>query len=224
MVRLRWHGKDRSAAASKDVETAADVFAFPISPAQEHLWCHHKKYPDSPVYNASFRWRFDGALDTSILERTFNEIVRRHEVLRSTFNETDGGSVQLVAPDLLLHLVETDLRSLPPAMRDNEMERLCTAEARTPFDLRTGPLLRIGLLRMADEHYVFTLTLHHIICDGWSIGIIMDELHQIYASLAEGRKIDVPELAIQYGDYVVWQRDQITSDAIGDQLSYWKKS
>jgi thioesterase domain-containing protein/non-ribosomal peptide synthetase component F/NRPS condensation-like uncharacterized protein len=224
MVGLGLHGTeaDGSAAASKDA-AAADVFAFPVSPAQEHLWRHHKKNPDSPVYNASFRWRFDGPLDAGILERTFNEIVRRHEILRSTFNETDDGSVQLVAPALVLRLVETDLRSLPPSTRDNEMERLCTNEAKKPFDLRSGPLLRIGLLRMADRHYVFTLTLHHIICDGWSIGIIMEELHQIYTAFAEGRRSDLPELNIQYADYVVWQKDHITSDAIGSQLSYWRR-
>lgn len=214
---------DEATAALSDAGAATDVFAFPLSSAQQPLWHHYKRNPDSPVYNASFRWRFDGPLDAGILERTFNEIVRRHEILRSTFDESDDGPVQVVAPSLDLHLLETDLRSLPLSARDSEMDSLCAGEARKPFDLRSGPLLRIGLLRMADAHHVFTLTLHHIICDGWSIGIIMDELHQIYTALAEGQSNALPELDIQYADYAVWQKEHIASDAIRDQLSYWRK-
>ena len=225
MVGLGSQGAEanETTAVSSDAGAATDLFAFPLSSAQEPLWRHYKKNPDSPVYNASFRWRFDGPLDAGILERTFNEIVRRHEILRSTFDETDDGPIQLVAPFLALHLLETDLRSLPPSTRDGEMDRLCNDEARKPFNLRSGPLLRIGLLRMADTHRVFTLTLHHIVCDGWSISIIMDELQQIYTAFAQGRPSALPDLDIQYADYVVWQKDQITSDAIDHQLSYWKK-
>jgi thioesterase domain-containing protein/non-ribosomal peptide synthetase component F len=223
MALFRLLGRKINGSVSKDTEASADVFAFPLSPAQEQLWRHNESNPNSPVYNASFRWRFDGALDGYILERTFNEIVRRHEVLRCTFDETDAGPVQLVAPSLALHLVETDLRSLPASARDIEMEQLCANEAREPFDLRSGPLLRIGLLRMEDTYYVFTLTLHHIICDGWSIGIIMEELQQIYTAFAQGRKSDLPELDIQYPDFVVWQKDHIKSDAIESQLSYWRR-
>lgn len=225
MVRSKSQGAEanETAASSSDVGTASDVFAFPLSSAQAPLWHHYKRNPASPVYNASFRWRFDGPLDAGILGRTFNEIVRRHEILRSTFDEADDDPIQLVAPSLDLHLLETDLRPLSPSTRDSEMDRVCAEEARKPFDLRSGPLLRIGLLRMADTHYVFTLTLHHIICDGWSIGIIMDELQRIYTALAEGRKSDLPELDIQYADYAVWQKEHARSDVIGNQLSYWRK-
>jgi len=117
-----------------------------------------------------------------------------------------------------------DLRSLSPEQREAEMDRLSAEEARRGFDVTQGPLLRIGLLRMKDEVSILTLTIHHLLCDGWSIGLIMEELQQIYSAFAEGKPSPLSPLAIQYADYVVWQREQLTSEGIAQQLAYWKTS
>ena len=215
-------GNTGMAKASNAADAVVDTYAFPLSAAQEQMWRSCRKKPGNAAYNASFRWRFDGPLDVHLLQRTFNEIVRRHDTLRTTFTQSNDGPRQLVSPSLTLPMTEVDLRMLAESSREAEMNWLCEDEARRAFDLTKGPLVRVGLLRMADEQYILTLTLHHIICDGWSIAIIMDELQQIYTAFVEDRKISLPNLDIQYADYVIWQRENLASEEIAQQLSYWQ--
>ncbi len=187
------------------------------------MWYADRSWPGCSLFNASFRWKLTGPLDTAILERSFNEVVRRHEILRATFVEREGAPVQFIAPSLDLKIAVRDLRSLPASQRDAEMDRTCAEEAKKSFDLVTGPLIRVGLLQMEDEQYVLTLTLHHIVIDGWSVSLIMEELQAIYGAYATGKESPLPELAIQFGDYVVWHKEWIASPEIRQQLEHWKK-
>jgi non-ribosomal peptide synthetase component F/thioesterase domain-containing protein/acyl carrier protein len=205
------------------VDNDAELYAFPLSPVQEQMWHAFLSHPKSPIYNASFRWQLEGSLDPRLIERSFEEIIRRHEVLRARFGVVEGEPRQLIAPEMKVGIARTDLSGMPPAERDAEFDRMSAVEAQTCFDLKTGPLLRIGLIRMEAKRHVLTLTLHHIICDGWSIGIIMEELQKIYAAFAEGKPSPLPELPIQYGDFVVWQKEFLQREEIRQQLAFWKK-
>jgi len=163
----------------------AELYAFPLSPVQERMWHAFLRNPESPIFNASFRWQLEGSLDPGLIELSFEEIIRRHEVLRAHFGVVEGDPRQLIAPEMKITIAHSDLSGMLAAERDAEFDQMSVVEAQTCFDLRTGPLLRIGLIRMEPKRHVLTLTLHHIICDGWSIGIIMEELQKIYAALAE---------------------------------------
>ncbi|WP_407152756.1 alpha/beta fold hydrolase [Bradyrhizobium sp. ORS 86] len=194
-----------------------DVLAFPISPAQKRIWLAHD---DQPAYNASFRWALTGRLDLPVLQRCFNDIVARHEALRATFARIDGELHQLISSSLRLLIPVTDLSSLPTSDRDTEVERMCLAEATRPFNLEKGPLIRVGLLHIAEEQYVLMLTLHHIICDGWSIGVIMRELRTLYSALSEGKPPTLAPLPIQFPDYVIWSAERARSSR-EQELAYW---
>jgi len=209
--------------AKRSAVVAEDAFVFPLSPAQSKMWYADRARPGNPAYNASFRWKLTGPINVRVLSRVFNEIVRRHEILRATFTEIDGNPAQIIAPSIHLNIPLRDLRSLLPVDRETEMDRLCLEEATRSFDLRKGPLVRLGLLRMDDEEHILMFTLHHIVSDGWSIGLIMEELQKIYAAYAEGCESPLPELAIQYPDYVIWQQDFLAEPESVRQREYWKK-
>jgi Condensation domain len=154
---------DRSAKENED------LFAFTLSPVQKRIWQAYCEAPTSTVYNASFRWNLEGPVQPALIEESFRQIIDRHEILRTTFTDANGRPEQVVAPHTPLRVSQTDLRDLPQGERMAEMDRLCAIEAQTPFDLRSGPLLRVGLLRLETEHFVLMLTLHHIVTDGWSM-------------------------------------------------------
>src|SRR6185369_11640533 len=153
-----------------------EVFVFPLSFAQQRLWFLHLIDPQSSAYNMPFALRLLGRLDIPALERTLNEIVRRHEVLRTTFDELDGEPVQLIAAAQQLELPLTDLSDLPPQQREGETRRLALQNALQPFDFARGPLLRASLLRLAEEEHVLSVTMHHIVSDGWSMGVLVHEV------------------------------------------------
>jgi non-ribosomal peptide synthetase component F/thioesterase domain-containing protein len=216
-------GEQQAGQIPAQTNAEEEVFAFPLSPAQRRMWSADEAQVGNPAYNASFRWSLIGPLQPSILERAFNEIVRRHEILRATFTRIEGEPLQLIAPSLELSIETKDLRYLPVEQREVEMDQISAQEARRRFNLKTGPLVRLGLLRLDDQRYVLMLTLHHIVSDGWSIGLIMEELQKIYSAYAEGREAPLPELRIQYPDYVVWQREELAREEVRRQLAYWKK-
>src|SRR5690349_5579448 len=182
-----------------------ELLAFPLSPGQRRMWLANDEWPGNPAYNASFRWTVEGPLDLSALQRSFNQIVGRHEILRTTFGAIDGVVHQLIQPSLQLLIPVTDLRHRAAVGVGDEIERICAAEAGRGFNLERGPLIRVGLLRVTDARYILMLTLHHIICDGWSIGVIMRELQQLYSADVEGRASPLVPLSIQFSDYVIWR-------------------
>ncbi|MGH9668275.1 MAG: condensation domain-containing protein, partial [Bryobacteraceae bacterium] len=208
--------KTASAASGEE-----ELFALPLSLAQERMFAADRQCPGNAAYNASFRLRLEGPLDAALFDKVIGEIVRRHEILRTTFISSGGQAVQLIRPWVDVPVTVEDLRGLPASGRQAVMERLCGEEARQPFDLSTGPLIRVRLLQLDEDDYVLTLTLHHIVCDGWSIGILLSEIENIYRAYAAGKPSPLSEPSIQYADYVLWQKDWLeTADLIG-QIVYW---
>jgi amino acid adenylation domain-containing protein len=195
----------------------------PLSFAQRRLWFLAQMGAGSAFYNLPLLYDLVGPLDVATLERCLAEIVRRHDVLRTTFTIHDGEPVQVIAPTLTLDLPVFDLSTRAEAEQAEELQRLIDEQARRPFDLDRGPLIRTVLLKRSDEVHCLLLTLHHIIGDAWSLGIFMSELAALYEAFAAGRPSPLPELAVQYADYTVWQRDRSGGEALRRQLDYWKK-
>ena len=200
-----------------------EVYVFPASYAQQRLWFLDQFEPGSPFYNIPAAVRLSGRLNVAALERTFQEIVRRHETLRTTFDTVEGQPVQIIALEAPFSLPLSDLSHLLPEEREEEALRLAVEEARRPFDLTRGPLLRVQLLRLAEQEHVILLTMHHIISDGWSIGVLVRELGTIYPMFAAGRSSPLPELPIQYADYASWQQEWLTGAVLEEQLDYWRQ-
>jgi amino acid adenylation domain-containing protein len=197
--------------------------AFPLSFSQRRLWFLDQLEPGSAFYNFPLAVPFNVAVNTSVLERAINEIVKRHEALRTTFTAVDGEPMQVVLPSLALPLTVIDLRHLGPDVQDAEMIRLGAEMAQRPFDLAGGPLLRTALLRRDQDHHVFLLVMHHIISDGWSLGIFWRELIAVYNSFYIGRPSPLPDLPIQYADFAVWQRERLQGEKLAELTSYWKQ-
>ncbi|HEX6747845.1 MAG TPA: non-ribosomal peptide synthase/polyketide synthase [Longimicrobium sp.] len=197
--------------------------ALPLSFAQERLWFIDRLEPGSAVYNMFVARRLEGALDEAALEWSLGEIVRRHEALRTVFAEADGAPVQVIAPFDGFALPVEDLSGLGEADREAAVRRRVGEEASRPFDLAAGPLFRAALLRLGEEDHVLLLSMHHIVSDGWSMGVLFRELAALYAAYREGGESPLPELAVQYADYAVWQREQLEGEALDRQLSYWRE-
>ncbi|HEU4561891.1 MAG TPA: amino acid adenylation domain-containing protein, partial [Longimicrobium sp.] len=197
--------------------------ALPLSFAQERLWFIDRLEPGSAVYNMPVARRLGGALDRAALERSLGEIVRRHQALRTVFGEVDGSPVQVIAPfDGFVVPVE-DLSALGEADREAAVRRRAVEEAARPFDLSAGPLFRAALLRLGEEDHVLLLSMHHIVSDGWSLGVLSREFSTLYEAYREGRESPLPELAVQYADYAVWQREQLEGEVLDRRLSYWRE-
>ena len=197
---------------------------LPLSFAQERLWLIDRLQPGSAAYNIPAALRLCGELDLKALEATFAELDRRHESLRTTFREVGGQLVQVVHPTGLQALRRIDLSGLVAERREGEARRLARDDARRPFDLVAGPLLRLTLLQLRvqpGEHQLL-LTQHHIISDGWSMGILVRELGALYPAFHEGRPSPLPEPALQYADFAVWQREGLAGGELEIQLGYWR--
>ncbi|HEX7240243.1 MAG TPA: amino acid adenylation domain-containing protein, partial [Longimicrobiaceae bacterium] len=197
---------------------------LPLSFAQERLWFLDRLEPGSAVYNIPLAWRLDGALDAAALERALGEIVRRHEALRTVFRETEAGPVQVIAPFAGFVLAVRDLAGLGEGEREEEVERLAGEDASRPFDLSAGPLFRAGLLRLGGEEHVLLLCMHHVVSDGWSMGVLFRELSVLYQAYRERRESPLVELPVQYADYAAWQREQLRGEALERQLGFWRET
>jgi amino acid adenylation domain-containing protein len=196
--------------------------SIPASAAQEHLWLFDQILPGTPFFNLPYALRLLGVLNVVVLEQSFNEIVRRHEVLRTTFVRTCEQLVQVIVPTLAVTLTVEDLRGFPTAVREGESQRLAQEEAQKPFDLARGPLLRIRLLRLAEQEHLLLITMHHIVSDGWSLGVLGHELAALYDAYMAGSLSPLPELPMQYGDFAYWQRQWRSNSISVAQLSYWQ--
>jgi amino acid adenylation domain-containing protein len=203
--------------------TSTQTCIFPPSFAQQRLWFLDQLEPGNPAYNISRAIYLTGPLQVPTLEAAINQIVQRHESLRTTFATTDGNPVQVVRDECAIHLSIIDLSAWPPEERSNEEQRLAREEAHSPFDLNKGPLLRAVLVRLSEEEHVLLLTLHHIISDGWSAGIMFRELATLYEAFRAGKEPPLQTLPIQYPDYAVWQREWLQGEVLEKQLSYWRR-
>ena len=199
---------------------------LPLSFAQERMWFLHQLDPLSPVYNMPAAFRLEGRLAPERLEETLRAVVRRHEALRTTFRLEDGQPVQVVSPEPGHLLAEIDLRALPPALREAELRRQAAEEVLRPFDLAAGPLLRATFLRLSGKETgeaALILVQHHIVSDGWSLGVLVREVVAIYASLLAGVPPALPDLPIQYADFAAWQRTWLQGERLEREMSYWKE-
>ena len=200
-----------------------EVFVLPVSLIQERLWALDRMNPGNPTWSVPVRFRLQGPLDPALLERAFNQIIQRHEVLRTTFTVVDGQPAQVIKTSLEIEVPVIDLRHFAKPERDAEVDRLSFNEARWRFDLAVGPLFRVTLLRVEDNEHVMLVTPHHSVIDYLSIGLISNELGALYEATSRNVDAVLSELTIQYGDYAVWQREQSESPAVQKELAYWKE-
>jgi amino acid adenylation domain-containing protein/thioester reductase-like protein len=205
------------------IEPADREGRLPLSFAQQRLWFLEQLGDLGGTYHIPMRLRLRGALDRDALVRALDGIVARHEALRTTFAQVDGVPEQRIAPaDVGFHLVEHDLGGRADA--DAELGRLVAEEAGAPFDLQPGPLIRGRLIRLAADDHVLLLTMHHIVSDGWSMGVLTSELSALYAAHREGTEADLPALPVQYADYAAWQRRWVEGEVLQAQADYWTQT
>ncbi|MGZ4031469.1 MAG: condensation domain-containing protein, partial [Tumebacillaceae bacterium] len=194
-----------------------------LSYSQQRLWFVFQLEPENPAYNISSDVRITGEADVEILERCFNEIIRRHEVLRTTFHNDNGVPVQQFHDDVKLTIPVIDLSDLPEAERKAEVDRLLTKEVTTPFDLTVAPLMRLTLLKLGENESVLSLSIHHIVSDGWSSGVFINEMAALYEAYTAGKPSPLPELAIQFADFAHWHRNWFVGDVAEEMTAYWKQ-
>ena len=196
--------------------------ALPLSFSQQRIWFFEQWEPGTAAFNTPLAVWFQGGLRVPLLRESLDRVLARHEVLRSRFFDAGGEPAQEALAFAPCSCPVVDLEGLEPALGRREAERLSVEESRRPFDLSSGQLLRMRLLRLAPREHSFVLTLHHIACDGWSLGVLLREVRAQYEALATGRPPLLPELPVQYADYAVWQRRWLAGDEPDRQIAYWR--
>jgi amino acid adenylation domain-containing protein len=214
--RLRIVGEDLQ---SPPIRRISKQETLSLSYAQQRLWFLDQLEPNSSFYNIPAAVRLRGSLDLAALEQSFREVIRRHEALRTTFAVVNGVPVQLIDEAPEFTLAALDLGTFDEA----EVRQVATAESQQPFDLSTGPLLRASVLRLSEQEHVLLCTMHHVISDGWSMGVLIKELTTLYEAYATGQQSPLPELELQYADYAHWQREWLQGEVLDRQLNYWKQ-
>lgn len=194
-----------------------------LSFAQQRLWFLEQLQPGTSAYNLSRSIRLKGDLNIVALEQSFNEIIRRHQALRTSFVSIDGEPRQVIRTEASIYLSVINLQHLPPEQREIETKDWAIKQAQYAFDLTDPPLLNVSLLQLAKQEYMLVFTIHHIVADGWSAGIIIQELAVLYESFCTGRAYELPSLSIQYADFAVWQRTQLQKQVFAAQMDYWKQ-
>ncbi|MET0626367.1 MAG: amino acid adenylation domain-containing protein, partial [Pyrinomonadaceae bacterium] len=210
-------------AAREELKREAWRERWPLSFAQQRLWFLDRLHPGSPFYNIPAAVRLRGKLDLEVLGRSLDEIVRRHDTLRTVFVEVDGEPAQVVKESAPSPLTVVDLSGLPEAERAARALELATQEAFRPFDLARGPLMRATLLRLGEEDHAALFTMHHVVSDGWSIDILIGELIRLYEAFSEGRESPLAPLPVQYTDFAVWQRNWLSGEVLQRKLDYWRE-
>ncbi|MDF5722875.1 MAG: condensation domain-containing protein [Rhizonema sp. PD37] len=196
---------------------------LPLSFAQQRLWFLDQLIPNNPFYNIPVALHLTGSLNLAAIEQTFNEIVRRHEALRTTFVMQSGQPIQVIHSTRTIPLPIIDLRQLPQTQREIQARRLTNLEAQRPFNLSTDSLLVVKLLRLDETEYILLLNMHHIVSDGWSIGVLIQEIAALYTAFANNQPSPLPELTIQYADFAYCQRQWLQGEVLQKQLGYWQK-
>lgn len=204
------------------IVAASEPGPHPLSWAQQRLWFLHRLDPASSAYNMPAALRLRGTLDSAALQRSFDQLIARHAILRSTFDEANGQARQTVHDSLPMPLAQVDFSSLPAEQRAARLRQLIDSESNRPFDLRQAPLRGL-LARLDTDEHVLILTAQHIVADGWSLGILVKELTALYSAALQGRDSDLPALPIQYHDYAVWQQTGLSDSALATELAYWRE-
>jgi len=196
---------------------------LPLSFAQQRLWFQEELAQGTSIFHIDLGMRLAGPLNWAALEQTFNEICRRHENLRTSFPVMDGELVQIVHPFSRLSLPTVDLSHLGDAEREAIDAKLALSALEQPFDLETGPLVRLAMIRHSDQKHSILCVLHHIVSDGWSRGILIREVSALYQAYSRGESSPLPELKVQYGDFAVWQRERLQGETLERELTFWKE-
>jgi len=204
------------------IEAGKRTGSLPLSWAQERLWFLDQLMPGNPFYNMPAAIRLEGPLDLQALKASFAEIVRRHEPLRTRLVSVDGTPVQIIEPFAGIDVHLADLTALRAGERDRQVKRLAREEALAPFDLSKDLLLRLTLLRTAREEHILLATMHHIVSDGWSVGVLIRELVTLYDAFLNGEPSPLPPLSVHYADFALWQRKWLSGSIIEQQMAYWK--
>ncbi|MEV7868934.1 amino acid adenylation domain-containing protein [Streptomyces sp. NPDC088124] len=223
LVMRQLAGEADSAAEELSITPAPRDDALPLSAAQQGLWFLAELNPGSVEYNAPRMLRLTGELRVEALRAALDGVVARHEALRTTIGEVEGRGIQVVHEPGRVPVEAVDLSGVPEPERSAQLDRCLEREGATPFDLRRGPLLRVTLVRLAAAEHVLVLGLHHIVGDGWSIGLLVDELNVRYAAHVRGESDVLPDLPVQYADYAVWQRERLAGPEVAGQIDYWKR-
>ncbi|MBD1879528.1 non-ribosomal peptide synthetase [Coleofasciculus sp. FACHB-T130] len=223
LLELRLKQKGLTPVKTQAISQRKDSKSLPLSFHQQRLWVLHQLEPDSPIYNVPIAIRLTGFLNVKALEQSLNQIRQRHEVLQTRFRAVGGQAVQEKLSDLALNLPVIDLRDLPENERQQLLEDVKKEEAQRPFDLSQEPLLRVKLLQLSETEHLMLFTMHHIVSDGWSRGVIIQELAELYEAFCQGKPSPLPELPIQYADFAAWQRQQLVGEVLETQLNYWKQ-
>jgi hypothetical protein len=205
-----------------EISTSEDMQYAPLSFTQQQIWFLEQLTPGSAVYNVAFGHRFIGSLDHRILEAALNEIVRRHQSLRTAISVVDEVPLQVIAPSVTISLHKIDLTNRPQAEREALVQQLAKEEASRPFNLDESPLLRAALLKVEDNQHILLVTCHHIITDGLSQDVFLRELAHLYEALSSGKRAALPELSFQYADFVRRQQENLRGDILQQRLTYWK--
>ncbi len=218
----------------KSAQTASGVSTFilpavsdgrppALSVAQQRLWMLEQLAPGTAMYTLPLALQLIGSLHSMALEQSLNEIVRRHGALRTSFLVVDGHPVQMIVPTLHLDLQRIDLSCLSKEEQRTEISQLMSQEAEQPFDVSRGPLVRARLLQLAQQEHVLLFCMHHLVADGWSIGVLLRELIALYHAYSQRLPSPLPELSIQYADFALWQRERLVAGILEKQLAYWRK-
>ncbi|MCK1326627.1 amino acid adenylation domain-containing protein [Bradyrhizobium sp. 156] len=194
----------------------------PLGLAQQRLWLHDQIRPDSGAYNEVIAFSLDGPLNETALSASLNEIIRRHTPLRTAFPAFDGIPVQAIAPPEPVTITVIDLRDHEPVDQDSELQQLALSVEQHSFDLTRGPLIRIWLVRMGQASHVLLMAVHHIVVDGWSVGLLQHELSVLYGAFEAGQTSPLTELPTTFADFAAWQRQNTSQDVLDQQLAYWK--
>jgi hypothetical protein len=196
---------------------------MPASIAQERLWKLQNALPELPFFNVLYALRLTSPCDVAVLERSINEIVRRHEILRTSFAVIDGRHLQVIAPQLAVPLGFDDLQALPRSRKERTGLRLVQEEVLHSFDLAKGPLIRARLVRLAEREHLLLISMHQVICDGWSLGVFVQELVALYDAFSGRKKSPLSRPSIQHADFAHWQRNWRSHPEIVAQLAYWRE-
>lgn len=202
---------------------ADEVYVLPASVAQQRFWFLDQLEPGNSSLNMPLALSLKGSLNILALEQAVNEMVSRHEILRTTFTTEDGKLVQVIAPELLVNLEMVDLSELAQAEREAQSLQIRINEAHVTFNLHRGPLFQAKLVRLTTNDHILLFTMHHIVCDGWSNGVLVRELGALYEAFAKGQASPLADLPIQYGDFAIWQQEWLESEGFEEQLAYWKR-
>ncbi|MCC6606157.1 MAG: amino acid adenylation domain-containing protein [Anaerolineae bacterium] len=215
--------REQTRESKQAIPRRPDQAQVPLSYVQQRLWVLDQLQPGNPAYNLAVPLRIRGQYQTGALSHSLEQLIQRHEILRTVFDLIDDQPVQIIHQALEVPLAEKDLSHLPPDAREAEAIRLAGEESKRPFNLKDGPLMRTLLLRLDHDDHLLLICMHHIISDDWSMGIFIQEMSQIYEAKARGETAELSELPIQYGDFAHWQRQQFQGALLEKQLAYWQE-